>query len=79
MIKSETALNVKRNSRRQQMSSDKPNMTVDAGEGLRMRLIKEGKMEKGITFQSAKPSNVVAPAKLPIPPAPPTSTGNNKK
>jgi hypothetical protein len=61
------------------MSSDSDRkMTVDLGEGIKMLQVKEGQMERGITFQPVKPANATAPAKLPIPPAPPNGGGDKK-
>jgi hypothetical protein len=39
----------------------------------------DGALERGVTFQPTKPSNVTAPKNLPIPPAPPSKTEGNKK
>lgn len=56
-------------------------LTQDSTRGAgRPGFAKDGAMEKGVTFQPAKPANVTAPKNLPIPPTPPNNTdGNNKK
>jgi hypothetical protein len=61
------------------MTTDDSRKTVDLGEGLKMNFAKDGKLERGAAFQPVKPANIVAPAKLPIPPVPATAPGSNKK
>lgn len=51
---------------------------VNCGESVRM-LVRDGKLDKSMTSQPVKPSNVVPPQKLPIPPASPNNSGGDKK